>query len=461
MKSDHLLSHFEYRSTYPCSAEHLYNWHSMPGALERLLPPWENTSIVARTGRIEVGSTTTLRMHAGLFPFTFTAHHTKNIPGRMFQDIQEKGPFASWSHSHFFKEVDDGAMLEDRIAYSLPAHRFIPGCIKERVEKKLLRMFEHREQVLREDLHLHRQCSNKPLRILISGASGVLGRELVPLLTTGGHEVWTLVRRPPAPGSNEIFWNPAEGVLNADDLPQLDAVIHLAGEYIGLSRWSEEKKRRVMDSRIKGTDLLTRTLAALPQPPATFLSASAVGYYGNCGDKWTDENHPAGNDYISQVCHHWEQAANPARAAGIRTVYLRLGVGLTPRGGALQRILASSPLGFIRRFGDGQQYISWISSDDMIAAILHILNCQELHGPVNVVAPEPVTNGTFMRTLALVAGRPLLIPLPGRFLQILYGQMASEILLSGCRAQSTQLQQSGFRFRHPTLEKALKSLLGK
>ncbi len=283
----------------------------------------------------------------------------------------------------------------------------------------------------------------------------------MPLLTTGGHLVSTLVRRHPDPARGEIFWDPERGILNGEDLPEFDGVIHLAGEYIGLARWRVDKKRRVIDSRVGGTELLAKTLAASARPPSVFLSASAVGYYGDCGDDRVDERQPPGQGFISEVCRRWEQAVMPAEEAGIRTVCLRLGIGLTPRGGALKRILAASPCGYIRRFGTGRQQISWISDDDMTSAILHALTCPSLSGPVNIAAPHPVTNGEFMRTLTKITGRPLLWPLPARLLEIVYGQMASEILLSSCGVATGKLAASGFIFRHPTLEQALRRLLGK
>ncbi len=452
---------FKYQSEYPCSSVELYNWHSRPGALERLLPPWENISILSRQGGIEAGGRVELKMHAGPIPYRFRARHIENMPGEMFRDIQEKGPFASWSHSHYFENSDKGAVLNDQIEYSLPGHRFLPRFIKNNVIKKLQTLFRHRENQLREDIELHNRCSATPLRILISGSSGVIGRDLLPLLTTGGHQVFTLVRRHPDVSKGEIYWDPAKGILNKNDLPEIDGVIHLAGEYIGLSRWKEDKKRRVIDSRIKGTKLLAATLAAQDKVPKVFLCASAVGYYGDGQDKVIDESSPSGDDFISEVCRLWEKGTEPARDAGIRTVFMRLGVGLTPRGGALQRILATSPLGFIRRFGTGRQYISWISRDDMVSAMLHALSCPLLAGPVNIAAPQPVTNAEFMQTLARITGRPLLFPMPGWLLKMIYGQMASEILLSGCRVSSQKLQDSGFKFRHPSLEIALRSLLGK
>jgi uncharacterized protein (TIGR01777 family) len=450
---------FVYRSHFSCGVAELYEWHARNGALERLIPPWENTKVVSKKGGIDPGGRVEMLMHAGPIPFRWVAHHIENISGKMFRDIQYKGPFALWSHSHIFTENGSGACLEDKIEYSLPGHTFIPGFIKNNVKNTLQRTFQHRQSVLKADLLLHQQCSKKPMRVLISGASGVLGRALIPLLTTGGHEVWTLVRRPPNRDKNELYWNPLTSEI--DTLPPVDAVIHLAGEYIGLGRWSEAKKKMVVESRTKGTAILAKTIAGLSVPPKVFLSASAVGFYGDTKEILTDEYCGVGKDYISEVCNVWEAAAEPARNVGIRTVLMRIGVTLTPGGGALQRLMSTSALGFLRRFGSGEQYISWISIDDTISAMLHALWCEKLEGPLNISAPFPVTNKEFMQTLASVVQRPLFTPVPASLLKMIYGQMATEILLSGCRASCKKLLDSGFRFRHVTLEEALRSLLGK
>jgi uncharacterized protein (TIGR01777 family) len=379
----------------------------------------------------------------------------------MFRDIQYKGPFSHFSHTHKFSDTPGGALLEDLIEFSLPGQKFLPAFACNHVRQMLNRIFTHREHTLRHDLQLHARCSQTPLRILISGASGVLGSALVPLLTTGGHEVWRLVRRPPVPGENEIFWDPQQGVLDLSFLPELDGVIHLAGEYIGLGRWSDEKKRRVVESRTKGTELLARAVASMPKKPQVFLSASAVGYYGNCNDTIVSEETFDGNDFISEVCAAWEQAAAPAADAGIRTVLMRLGVALTPRGGALERLLVTRPFGFFHSFGNGDQYISWMSIDDMVSAMLHCLVTPNLEGTLNIAAPQPVTNTELLHTLARVTGRRQMLHIPARVLNILYGQMATEILLSGCRVSVKKLEESGFVFRHRTLTEALNSLLGK
>jgi uncharacterized protein len=284
---------------------------------------------------------------------------------------------------------------------------------------------------------------------------------LVPFLTTGGHRVWTLVRRRPDQKKQEIQWDPMAGTLDARALPELDAVIHLAGEYIGLNRWTAEKKQRVIDSRTLSTSLLVRTFAAMPVPPRVFLSASAVGFYGDSPKRGLDEETAAGADFISDVCSLWEKAASPAEAAGIRTVLMRIGVVLTPKGGALQQLLRTSRCGFFRRFGHGRQVVSWIGIDDTISAMLHCLTCSDLRGPVNIASPTPVTNTELMQTLSTVLHRPLLPPLPAQVLRTIYGQMASEILLSGCDVSTAKLTASGFCFRHPTLAGLLRCQLSR
>ncbi len=452
---------FRFASHFPCTARELYDWHSRPGALERLLPPWDKTRVISQTGLIEPGARVVLRLQAGPFACQWHARHVENVPGALFRDIQEKGPFATWSHTHRFTDTPQGALLEDEIEYALPGQALLPDGIDRLVKRSLERVFRYRHATLRGDILLHQRCGGQSMRLLITGASGLLGSALRPLLTTGGHEVWTLVRRAPVPGRNEIYWNPAEGQLNLAGLAPFDGVIHLAGDNIGEGSWTRAKKRRMIDSRVQGTTLIARTIAALPIKPTVLLSASAVGFYGNCGDCCMREEEPAGADFISDICTQWEQSARPAEEAGIRTVLMRIGVVLSPRGGALQRLLATSAIGFFRGFGEGKQYISWIGINDMVGAVVHALHCERLAGPVNIAAPGPVTNGGLMQTLARVVHRPLLPSIPVALLKLLYGQMASEVLLGGCRVFTDKLEQSGYVFRQPSLEPALRQLLGK
>ncbi len=451
---------FNYSSELSCTAEKLYEYHARPGALERLLPPWERTTVIEKIGSLDPGGKVTLKMHVGPLPLTWIAHHLENDPGKMFRDIQYKGPFKRFEHTHRFNKSENGVRLEDSIEFELPLQPLVPKFMRNQIKKMLYRNFRYREHVLREDLRLHSRYSKKPLRLLISGAGGVLGQTLVPLLTTGGHKVFRLVRRPPE-SPQEIFWDPAKQIIDSAAIPEIDAVIHLAGEYIGLSRWSDTKKRKVLESRINGTTLLAKTIAGRSEKPKTFLSASAIGYYGDRGNQQLNEAEPQGDTFLSEVCNSWEQATAPAQKAGIRTVTLRFGVGLTPQGGALERLLHASPFAYIRCFGSGNQYISWTSLDDMAAAIIHCIQTPALEGPVNIAAPTPVTNKELIRTLSQVTRKPRVHALPGPLLQAVYGQMAHEILLASCRVSSQKLIDSGFNYRHPELFSTLQILLGK
>lgn len=452
---------FSAASVFPCSLAELYDWHSRPGALERLIPPWERTTVAARSGGIDPGGRVTMCMHVGPVPYLWRAHHIENRPYEYFRDIQAQGPFRRWVHTHSFSAAPEGARLEDHIDYALPAQSFFPWAGKLLVEPVLSRTFRYRHATLRDDLLLHAYAGKRPLRILISGAGGVLGSALIPLLSTGGHEVWRLVRRQPDRSAREIYWNPAKGLLNLAGLPPFDGVIHLAADNIGEGRWTAAKKERVIASRVQGTSLLAQELARCEHRPEVLLSASAVGFYGDCQDCCIIEENQAGSAFISDVCSKWEDAAKPAEDAGIRTVSLRIGVVLTPRGGALARLLATSAIGFNSRFGDGRQYISWIGLHDAIGAMLHALVSKELQGPVNIVAPEPVTNSELLATLARVMRRPLLPPVPAVVLRTVFGQMGTEVLLDSCRASADKLLASGYRFRHPDLFTALGTLLGR
>ena len=451
---------FQKQSTFSCTAKELYSWHEYDGALQRLLPPWENTTVIKRSGGLGAGGRTVLRLHIGYIPFTFEAKHIQAISGKMFEDQQKHGPFALWQHKHYFSETTDGAVMKDHVSYTLPAHKLLPRFIHKFAARSLERTFHHRHTRLRHDILRHKQYSQNSMNILISGASGVVGRELIPFLTTGGHNVWTLVRRKADPDNNEIYWNPATGEIDTQAIPQIDAVIHLAGEYIGLGRWNKAKKEAVIKSRQDGTTLLAQTIANLSPKPKVFLSSSATGFYGSSDSKDIEEDHPSGDGFMAEVCREWERATAPAREAGIRTVCMRMGVVLCAKGGALHRLLQIAPLGFPKSFGSGTQFTSWISIDDLLSATLHCLHTKTVNGPMNIVAPAPVTNEQLIATLARLTKRPILPPVPTSFLTTFYGEMAHEIALASCHVSSKKLEESGFIFSHNHLEDAIRSQLG-
>jgi len=298
------------------------------------------------------------------------------------------------------------------------------------------------------------------MKVLVTGSSGLIGTELVATLIAQGHQVTRLVRRSAQAG--EASWDPGAGTIEADKLEGHDGVVHLAGAGIGDHRWSEDHKRVVMDSRVQGTGLLARTLATLGTPPAVLASGSAVGFYGYENELPITEASPRGAGFLADVVTAWEEAAEPAAEAGIRVVSVRTGVVLTAKGGALKKQLPPFKLGLGGRLGTGKQWLSWISLEDEIAALLHILTTESLKGPVNVTSPEPVTNADFTATLARVLKRPAVIPVPTPALHALFGEeMTREMLLGGQRVLPAELETSGFTFSHPNLEGALRHTLGR
>ena len=297
------------------------------------------------------------------------------------------------------------------------------------------------------------------MHVAVTGASGLIGSALVNRLMKNQHRVSRMVRRPA--GAGEISWDPYAGSLDPEDLEGLDAVVHLAGENIGV-RWTKGRKARIRDSRVQGTRLLSEALARTHSRPQVLVSGSALGIYGSRGDEVLIESSTLGpaDDFLAVVGQEWENAAAPARAAGIRVVHPRFGVVLSPSGGALRKMLLPFRLGLGGRLGDGSQWISWISIDDAAGALLHLVLTATLAGPVNVTAPEPVRNRDFTRTLGRVLSRPTPLPVPAMALRLVMGEMADSTLLASARMLPERLLGSGYRFEHPDLETALRHVLG-
>jgi uncharacterized protein len=299
------------------------------------------------------------------------------------------------------------------------------------------------------------------LHVLVSGASGLIGSQVVRSLVGDGHRVSRLVRHPA--GRGEISWDPEGGTLNRDDLEGVDAVIHLAGENVG-TRWTRQRKQRIYSSRVHGTRLLSETLAALRNPPRVLVSASAVGIYGNRGDTVLTESSPTGDpdhDFLVSVCLAWEKAADPARVRGVRVVHPRFGVVLSRDGGALRKMLPPFRWGVGGQLGDGRQWMSWISIDDAVGSLEQLVFDERFSGPVNLTAPEPVRNQEFTEALARVLGRPAWLSVPKAALRLALGEMANSTLLSSARVQPAKLLDAGYSFTHFDLDSALRALLGR
>lgn len=433
--------------------------------MERLTPPWDPFKVVYRRGGIAKGATASLKMKAGPIPYDWIAEHTDYQEGRLFRDRQIKGPFAFWEHTHIFEpDGDQACFLEDRIEYALPFYPF-GGMAEPMVRKKLGPIFEYRHRTFASDMAAHRaraeKRAGKPLHVLISGASGLVGSTLIPFLTTGGHRVTRLVRRAPDPEKDELFWDPAASELDIGTIKGVDAVVHLSGENIGEGRWTAEKKKRIIDSRVKTTRLIAKSISKLDPPPKVFICASAIGYYGDCGETAVDETKACGCDFISEVCDKWENAADPAVEGGIRTVFLRIGIALSPLGGALAKLLPVFSAGLGGKIGTGAQYMSWIGIDDVIGAIYHLLDAETVEGPVNATAPNPATNLELAKALGRVLRRPAVFTVPETAINLAFGEMGREVLLAGVNALPEKLLRSGYVFRHPDLGETLKHLLGR
>ena len=299
------------------------------------------------------------------------------------------------------------------------------------------------------------------MNIVVSGASGLIGTELVAALQKDGHNVTRLVRR--AAGAGEVFWNPGTDTIDADAFAAVapDAVIHLAGAGIGDKRWNASYKKQILDSRVNGTRLLARTIASMATKPRVFLSGSAIGIYGAHGDEVIDESSPAGNDFLADVCREWEAAARPAQDAGVRTVFLRTGIVLSRKGGALKKQLLIFKLGLGGKMGKGNQWQSWISVADEVGAIIHLLTA-DVSGPVNLTAPGAVTQAEFAKALGRAVKRPAIAPIPTFGPKLLLGsELANALLFTGQRVAPNVLLASGYGFRHASLDHALADILGK
>jgi hypothetical protein len=440
--------------------DEVFAWHARPGAFERLVPPWERLRVLERAGGIEDGARTVLEMRAGPVPVRWTAVHRDFRPAEQFCDEQRGGPFRRWVHTHRFVALDAArTRLEDDIDYALPLGPL--GALADRVavRGRLERTFRYRHDVTRGDLQAHRRYAVPPRRFAVTGATGLIGTALGAFLSTGGHTVLRLVRRAPA-GAGEARWWPDPDPASRAALEGCDAVVHLAAAGIADRRWDAARRRELRDSRLAGTASLARTLAGLDRKPAVLICASGAGIYGHRpGEALTEQSKP-GAGFLAELAQDWEAAAAPAAAAGIRVVFLRIGVVLTPAGGALARLLPLFTLGAGGPVADGTAITSWVSLDDVLGAVLHAV-ARPVAGPLNVTAPSPASSAEFAATLARVLRRPARLRVPRAALEAVYGEMGRELLLSSARVLPARLQADGFVHRHPDLEGLLRHVMGK
>lgn len=466
---------FEHVSSYPHPRAEVFAWHERGGGFVRLTPPGSATIVSGPTDGIREGSELVLRISdpviAGLLPpvplpgfgtgpvgLPWRVRHVDYVEGERFVDEQVAGPLRSWRHEHLFSDAPGGGTtITDRVTYELPAD--VLGVGAAAVRRQLEGLFRFREAQLRDDLALHARLAAPASRIVVTGASGLVGTQLCALLSTGGHEVTRLVRGPA--GSGEASWDPAGGRLDADALRGADAVVHLAGASIG-GRFTPRHKEAVLSSRVDGTSLIARALAG-DGMPRTLVQASAIGIYGarRPGETLTEDSAP-GTGFLADVVRAWEASATAAVEAGVRAAFLRTGIALSGGGGALLPQLPLYLVGAGGRLGAARAWLSWITLDDLARAYVHALFTPALSGPVNAVAPAPATNAVFARALGRALHRPALVPTPGFGPALVLGREGRDQLIdTDQRVSAGKLEGSGFVFAQPALPAALDHVLAR
>lgn len=458
---------FSYTSRVPANVEEVFTWHERPGAFERLAPPWVNIDVLDRTGGIRDGSRVVMRINYGPLNLLWTVEHKDFIRNQQFCDYQVQGPLPFYEQLHkFVAESDTTCLLDDYVRYQLPAGPAGEMAAGYAVHHEFQRLFRYRHQIVIDDLHFaHRYKEARPMKIAITGSTGFIGSALVPLLTTQGHSVVRMVRpnsHKTDPGVGEtVLWNPTEGLLDPTALEGCDAIVHLAGDNIASERWNDEKKAKLRESRIKSTQLLVDTIGKMKNPPKVLVAASAIGFYGERHDDTLTEDSAKGTGFLADLCNDWEQTTRGAESFGTRVVNMRIGVVLSPKGGALQKMLLPFQMGAGGPIGTGKQWFSWIALDDVIGAILHALLTDSVRGPVNAVAPNPVTNAAYSTALGHALSRPAIIPMPAFAARMAFGEFADECLLCSAKVLPKRLESTGYKFRYPELDGALRHLLGK
>ena len=465
------------RLRVPVSAADLFAWHERPGAFERLSPPWQPARLERWDG-IRNGDRAVIRLGVGPASTRWTAEHraysdacrTTDAPCE-FTDLQVSGPFAAWRHTHRMLPDEPGAsVLEDDVAYRLPLAPLSTALGGPWAEAQIRRLFAYRHRVTRADLGRHAADGGPPLAVAVTGSSGLVGRALCAFLTGGGHTVVRLVRSRGAaraldrgPLERAVYWNVERGEIDLDALAEAapDAAVHLAGEPVFALRYPTAKKRRIWESRTKGTQLLARALATLDRPPRVLVSASASGFYGDRGAEPLTEESVPGDGFLADVCRAWEGSTAEAEAAGVRTVHARIGIVVSADGGVLPTLLPAAHAGLAGWVGDGGAYWPWVALDDLVYALGHLLRADGTRGPVNVSAPEPATQRAFVRALGAVLGRPAFVSVPEPLARAVAGETLEEVALQSARMLPARLLDAGFSFSYPDLGGALGHTLGR
>lgn len=454
------MPQFSLKSLLPAPATEVYAWHMRIGALERLTPPWSAIKVTWGDEHVREGSRRELLVPAGPIRIKWLAKHHSIVQGKQFIDEQERGPFQKWIHTHLFTDAGPyRSELEDRIEYEYPFGSLGALLGRRQVHWLLNTSFPWRHERTWLDLTRHAEFADRPRRrVAITGSTGLVGRQMMHFLTTGGHTVLPLARNRGQNGT--VYWNPDRGEIDHDALEGVDAVIHLAGRNIAAGRWTDHSKREILHSRVQGTRLLAETLAQLKSPPKVLISASAVGIYADSHEP-LGEDGLQGDGFLAEVVRAWEAAAEPARLAGIRVVHPRISTVISGWGGVLGRLLPVFKWCLGGKIGHGRQAMSWVHIDDLLAALYRMLFDDALSGPVNVASDRVVTNQEFTEILGNVLRQPTVAVVPETIVKFAFGQMGEELLLQGVRVRPEKLTASGFRPWFNDLEAALRFETGK
>ncbi|MDY0132283.1 MAG: TIGR01777 family oxidoreductase [Desulforegulaceae bacterium] len=450
---------FEKKTKLKFTKKEVFNFHENPGALKRLSPPWQKISVKLHKGGIKKGAKVKMHLYDPV-KITWKAKHTEYIKNKYFEDIQTFGPFSKWKHKHIFKEDENGfCEMTDRVEFKLFFHFITFPLFKKIILKKLNTIFQLRHKILKRDLEINSKFKGKKI-FLISGSGGVLGNLLIPRLTTAGHEVKKLVRRLPKNG-NEFYWNPDKNLIDKKAFTNTDVVINLSGEPIAQGYWTKKKKKKIVSSRKNTATLLAKTINSLENPPSIFISSSATGFYGNKGNELLNETSGIGDLFISKVCKIWEDSALLCTNKKTRTIILRTGVVLTPEGGALPIILKGFYSGLAAIPGSGNQYLSWISHEDWINGVYHIVFNEKIKGYVNLCSNNPVTFNQLMTDISTSIKLPFYFRIPSFIIKVFMGQKGYETVLCGAKVFPDKLLANNFKFFHNTPKEAIDEMLGK
>ncbi len=435
--------------------------------------------MIDQKGGINNDAISVFRINFGPISFKWVAKHFGYIHNRQFQDKMIKGPFKKWEHTHSFipQNSFDQCIIEDKIEYTPRFGKIGSKIIQKRMQNYLNQLFLYRSRILVDDTFLEKITQVKGKRILISGSHGLIGSSLIPLLTSiGRHKITRLVRKVINNNNNmdslsetnnnnnkdkkSIFWDPHYNKLDPHELEGFDIIIHLAGENI-FGRWTNKKKQKILDSRIKSTKLLSKSLTKLSCPPSLLICASAIGYYGDRPNEYLTEDSNPGKGFISDVCQKWETATKEATEIGIRVVNTRFGMVLTPKGGILQKLLTPFKLGLGITIGHKNQYISWVSIEDVIKSIFYSISNTSIKGPINIVSPNPVTNLEFSDILTKIFNPKLSLSINQNIPKLIFGEMSKELLSANTYVIPKKLVSTGYNFFNSNLEDSLRFLLGK